>query len=117
MLRSRIVVGVVRGSIYMATNRGYLQGGVLSPILWFIVVDSLLSQLPGLVCNDISILVSGMCEKTISELLMTDALKVIGSWYHINGLIRPTPSATLEIMLVLYLWIFKLGWPQLPVSD
>ena len=47
-LEGRVVVATLDGSsVRLAISRNYLQGGVLSPILWCLVVNDLISRLSG----------------------------------------------------------------------
>jgi len=78
--------------------RGCPQGGVLSPLLWCLVVDELLVKLQEaglLVCgyaDDVAAIVRGSFLSTLKE-LMDKALKIIQSWCQAKGL-TVNPSKT-----------------------
>ena len=71
--------------------KGCLQGGVLSPLLWSLVIDSLLVELDreGFetvgYTDDIVILARGKFDSVISERMQT-ALNVMWNWCLRNGL-------------------------------
>jgi hypothetical protein len=86
MLESRNISATLSGEILGATAaRGYPQRGVLSPLLWNLVVDDLLCGLNkndycivGYV-DDIAILINGKFPQTVSEVLQT-ALYTVQQW-------------------------------------
>lgn len=63
-------------------NKGCRQGGVLSPILWNMVIDDLLRKLNEAGYNtegfedDLAILLIGKFEETLSE-VMSSALEIV----------------------------------------
>jgi hypothetical protein len=69
----------------VAVSRGCPQGGVLSPLLWCLVVDDLIARLSGdgVYCqgyaDDICLLVMGKFPNTVSE-LMQGALHTVEKW-------------------------------------
>jgi retron-type reverse transcriptase len=74
MLRSRSVfVDIRRVSVHMSVRRGCPQGGILSPLLWNMVTDSLLNWLGNCNCfvqdfaDDVVILISGKFLTTICD--------------------------------------------------
>jgi hypothetical protein len=73
------------------TTRGCLQGGVLSPLLWNLVVDGLLCDLndSGVYAqgyaDDVAILVRGRFNETVSDLINT-ALRRVSRWCSEVGL-------------------------------
>lgn len=77
--------------ISVKTTRGCPQGGVLSPLLWSLVVDELLQILTdeGIMCvgyaDDVVVVVRGRCDSTLCELLQ-HALRLIGDWCGTVGL-------------------------------
>jgi hypothetical protein len=78
MLRSRVVSSRLGETVsYAEVRRGCPQGGVLSPLLWSLVVDSLLDELnsQGLYCqgyaDDGAILVSGPDLDVVCGLVQT----------------------------------------------
>jgi len=92
MLVSRIVNSELGGStIRRQVVRGTPQGGVLSPLLWNIVINRLLLQLEkegiGVVAyaDDVAIAVSGKHLSTIKE-VMQNALSIIAKWASSCGL-------------------------------
>lgn len=86
MLSSRTVEATICGSsIKLGVTRGCPQGGILSPILWCMVIDSLLAKLndSGLFAqgysDDVSTLICGNFVATIGDLMRT-AIKLIEAW-------------------------------------
>lgn len=79
-------------SVTANTTRGFPQGGVLSPLLWNIVVDGLLKRLEANgvfvqgYADDLAILAIGKFEHTASELL-SRALGIVDKWCAEAGLI------------------------------
>ena len=72
-------------------TKGVPQGGVLAPLMWNLVVDSLLEETSGDgiyiqgYADDIVILVAGICVQTITS-RMQMALKQVEDWCNRNGL-------------------------------
>jgi hypothetical protein len=72
---------ILEGSV----ARGGIQGGVLLPLLWNLVVDELIGGLKGNGCytlgyaDDIAILICGKFPNTVSELLQ-EALSMVQQW-------------------------------------
>jgi hypothetical protein len=92
MLESRFVHTSLTGSSLTAkVVGGCPQGGVLSPLLWNLVVDRLLTVLngPGFskfgYADDIVIIVHGKFAQTVRE-IMQEALKVMFKCYVNEGL-------------------------------
>lgn len=92
MLANRTVTAKILGESTTAiTSRGCPQGGVLSPLLWSIVVDELLEILTnnGLevigYADDIAIMVRGNDDQIISD-RMQEALNLIQEWCCDNNL-------------------------------
>jgi hypothetical protein len=92
MLESRTRTTTLSGEILGASaSRGCPQGGVLSPLLWSLVVDDLLWGLndDGYYtvgyADDIAILTQGKFLTTVSECLQT-ALYTVQRWYERRGL-------------------------------
>lgn len=86
MLQSRLVTASLAGSTAtMTVAKGCPQGGVLSPTLWSIVVDSLLDELQekGFTAqgyaDDIAIIIRGKHEGILTS-LMQQALNIINNW-------------------------------------
>jgi hypothetical protein len=86
MLESRNIVNALSGeNLRASTARGYPQGGVLSPLLWSLVVDELLWELNDGGCytvgyvDDIANLINGKFPQTVSEVLQT-ALCAVQQW-------------------------------------
>ena len=99
MLKGRIIQSKLLGDeIWATTTRGCPQGGVLSPILWCLVVDSLITKLnkgPYFTvgyADDLVILTNGLFPSTASELIQ-GALKVVEGWCNSNHL-SINPSKT-----------------------
>ncbi|GJQ70735.1 hypothetical protein Trydic_g668 [Trypoxylus dichotomus] len=82
MLNNRTVHVCMNLNIRTTVTAGCLQGGVLSPLLWFLVVDDLLSDLrEASFCalaypDDIIIMISGKFEDVVSE-RMKVALRLV----------------------------------------
>ena len=92
MLRSRRIQSQLAGSSReVEATRGCPQGGVLSPILWSLVVDDLLQKLTkqGYYCqgyaDDIALVVFGKFPQIITD-LMNSGLKLINDWCGKEGL-------------------------------
>jgi hypothetical protein len=78
MLESRNIIATLSGETLGASAvRGCLQGGVLSPLLWSLVMDDLLCQLNDNghytvgYADDIAILIDGKFLQAVSEVLQT----------------------------------------------
>lgn len=86
MLTSRLVTTTLLDStILVRVTRGCPQGGVLSPLLWSIVVDGLIHSLNSAnlftqgYADDLVVHIVGKCPATVSS-LMQNALKKIERW-------------------------------------
>lgn len=85
MLSKRIIQTETNDSTRGLVSRGCPQGGVLSPLLWNIVVNSLLDELhindidAVRYADDITILISGKIENTLED-LMQSALNIAERW-------------------------------------
>jgi hypothetical protein len=102
MLESRNIVTTISGETLRASMaRGCLQGGVLSPLLWSLVVNELIWELSddgyytvGYV-DDIAILINGKFPQTVSEVLQT-ALCTVHQWCKRTYLsINPNKTVTI----------------------
>jgi hypothetical protein len=78
MLDNRNISATLSGeTLRVSVARGCLQGGVLSPLLWTLVVDDLLWKLNSNgyctvgYADDIAILINGKFPYTLSEVLQT----------------------------------------------
>jgi len=99
MLRNRAVEATVCGhkSSFWAA-RGCPQGGILSPLLWYMVVDSLIRRLndEGIFAqgysDDLTILIRGKFESTLGD-RMRYSMKVVERWCRDNGL-KVNPDKT-----------------------
>lgn len=86
----------------MGVTRGCPQGGILSPILWCMVIDSLLVRLneSGVFTqgysDDVSSLVRGFCLSTVGD-IMRSTLKVVEGWCAEKGL-KVNPVKTKVIL-------------------
>lgn len=92
MLESRVINAVMgTGSVSVRTTRGTPQGGVLSPLLWLLVVNEILGKFKArgtkvvAYADDVAILIPGKYLSTISE-LMESAIAEISEWAKQNGL-------------------------------
>ena len=78
-------------TIRRRVTKGCPQGGVLSPLLWNISLNTLLSRLGAdssfiqAFADDLVILIQGICPNTLSGLAQQQ-LSNIDSWCHANGL-------------------------------
>jgi hypothetical protein len=86
MLSNRKTIATLAGeTLEGSVARGYLQGGILSPLLSSLVVDEIIGGLNGNGCytlgyaDDIDILVSGKFPYTVSELLQ-EVLSMVQQW-------------------------------------
>jgi hypothetical protein len=86
MLESRHIVTTLSGeNLRASTARGCPQGGVLSPLLWILVVDELIWELNDGdyytvgYADDIAILINGEFPQTVSVFLQT-ALCTVQQW-------------------------------------
>jgi len=83
---------------YSTTTRGCPQGGVLSPLLWSLLVDELLRRLArkGIQCqgyaDDIVIIARGKFEETLCDIIQL-GLKMTSDWCNEVGLnLNPTKT-------------------------
>lgn len=118
MLRLREVFSSRADVVVKAdVNRGCPQGGVLSPLLWIIVLDELLEILGNLgisavaYADDVLLLIEGSVTSTIFD-LMGQALEKIVVWCQGKGLnINP-----LKTQAVLFTNRRNLNLPSLTLS-
>ena len=102
MLESRLVhTSLIGSSLTAKVAGGCPQGGVLSPLLWNLVVDKLLAVTNDLGFNtfgcahNIVIIVQGKYAHTVRE-IMQDALNVVVKWADKEGLnISPHKTVTI----------------------
>ena len=92
MLTSRVVTAEIAGSsVTRLVSRGTPQGGVISPLLWLLVVDEILKKLEveGTTvigyADDLAILVKGKFPDILSELIER-ALRSVKRWACSKGL-------------------------------
>lgn len=102
MLKSRTVASTLFGDTVRASaDRGCPQGGVLSPLLWSLVVDELLVILEGKgikaigYADDIAIIVSGKFPRTVSEVTQS-AIMAVEEWCNKVGL-KINPKKTVLV--------------------
>lgn len=95
----RIYASVNDEQVGVTAARGCPQGGVLSPLLWCLVVDGLLRQLKeagyGVTgyADDVAITISGKYPSTVSE-RMQGAMRLIEKWCDGEGLsINPAKTS------------------------
>ncbi len=103
LLKGRSVRANVQGQeARIVPARGSPQGGVLSPLIWNLIMDSLLSQFKGDsvkiigYADDILLYVTGRIPKVMTELIQSSLNKVI-DWGRTNGL-SFNPSKTQTVM-------------------
>lgn len=99
MLKTRVINSTV-GEITLKrlVDRGTPQGGVISPLLWLIVINNILvilkeKRLTAVAyADDVGILISGMFPSTLSERIQL-ALNLIMEWAVSSGLnVNPTKT-------------------------
>ncbi len=99
MLRGREVTAELQGEKKtFRPTRGSPQGGVLSPLIWILIMDSLLQPLQqGSVravgyADDVLLMVEGLDPSTMGE-LMQEALGMVEAWSEEHGLtFNPTKT-------------------------
>lgn len=118
MLSSRKVkANFLNSSKTGEVNKGCPQGGVLSPILWNMVIDDLLNKLNKAGYNtegfadDIVILLIGKFEETLNS-MMKSALIIVEKWCTENGL-SVNPQKTKLVLFTNKRKIKKLNLPKL----
>jgi hypothetical protein len=102
MLESRNIMATLSGeTLGVAVAKGCPQGGVLSPLLWSLVVDDLLWRLNNSgyytvgYADDIAILINGKFPQTVSEVLQT-GLHTVQQWCEMTKLsINPNKTAVI----------------------
>jgi hypothetical protein len=102
MLESRSMIATLNGeTLEVSVTKGCPQGGVLSPLLWNLVVDEFLGELNegeyhaiGY-ADDLAILINGKFPQTVSEVLHT-ALGLVQHWCDRTGL-SINPNKTVAI--------------------
>jgi ribonuclease HI len=92
MLKNRAIHSTIGGSsLVRYTVRGTPQGGVLSPLLWLLVINEVLLKLEAdrfnvvAYADDVVILCSGLFPSTISD-RVNKALRLVEKWANSNGL-------------------------------
>jgi ribonuclease HI len=92
MLKHRIVRAEVRGvSSTMIVRKGCPQGGVLSPLLWNMVIDGLIRRLNDAhlwaqgFADDVAIVIIGKFLSTVCD-LMQNAMDIVQNWCNEVGL-------------------------------
>ena len=103
MLSSRLLqTGENEDKIRVGVEQGCPQGGVLSPLLWCFVLNSLLEEVSNLgvhiqaYADDVCFLVSGINIRTVCRKIQT-ALDVVDAWCNRNGLIANPNKTTLVL--------------------
>ena len=99
MLGQRVIITELYGiSLEATATRGCPQGGVLSPLLWCLLIDALIRKLNGMgiytlgYADDLTIMVRGKILPTISD-LMQQTCNVVEDWCCQQGL-SVNPSKT-----------------------
>ena len=116
MLESRIINSSLgESSVRKSVNRGTPQGGVLSPLLWLLVINEILMKFNHLRIkavaydDDVVLLVGGKFITTISDIL-EGALSTLSNWACTKGLgVNPTKTE-----LVLFTRKYKIPSFRLP---
>ena len=119
MLRSRKITADLNGSTHtIIANKGCPQGGVISPLLWSLVVNELLVLLNdnGIYCqgyaDDVAVILVGKFKSTLFELIQ-EAANIVTSWCRRRGL-SVNPSKT---ELVLFTKHRNVGNNVLPIIE
>ena len=94
LLRNRVVTADVQGtSKTIKPTQGSPQGGVLSPLIWNIIIDGLLANFQQFdpvkiigYADDVLLYVSGIDEHTLAQ-KMNRALNYVQRWGKNNGLV------------------------------
>ncbi len=102
LLQSRSIKStLLNETLEVSTVRGCPQGGVLSPLLWNLVVDGLLTQITNTgthiqgYADDIVIMVRGRFMETVAD-VMNEKLKEVLSWCSREGLnVNPAKTTVL----------------------
>ena len=101
LLRQRTVTGEVNGQqLSVHPTKGSPQGGVLSPVVWNIIMNTLLNKFNGAVkavgyADDILLLVSGLHPHSMTK-IMQEAIKTVLEWDYENGLsFNPAKSSAM----------------------
>ena len=118
MLKSRIITASLGNSVKSKqVERGTPQGGVISPLLWLIVVNTILMELGNrgikvvAYADDVVILLSGMFPDVISD-IMSGALVLLSNWATDSGL-GVNPSKTELVLFTTKTKIPSLNLPRL----
>ena len=104
MLQDRVISATLGSdTATIQATKGCPQGGVLSPLLWSLVIDGLLQETNGVdlytigYADDIAVVVTGKFESTIAEVLY-NALRRIERWCNSHGLsINPLKTTLLPM--------------------
>jgi hypothetical protein len=106
MLDSRNINAILSGETLRASAaRRCPQGGVLSPLLWSLVVDNLLWELNSNgyytvgYADDLAILINGKFPYTVSEVLQT-ALCTVQKWCEKTNLSINPNKTVINLLLV-----------------
>lgn len=119
MLKSRAINSKIGdGVARKVVTRGTPQGGVISPLLWNLVINRILDALNGsgtkviAYADDVVLLVRGKHTQTISD-LMESSLRRLLTWARDNGLgVNPAKTE-----LVLFTRAYKIDRFELPKLD
>ena len=102
MLKSRVVSAQLGGkSVTKMTVKGCPQGGVLSPLMWCLVMDSLLKKLKNLgyeaigYADDLAVVIRGKFGHTVSD-QMQNALNLVMDWCKSENL-NANPTKTVLV--------------------
>jgi ribonuclease HI len=105
MLQNRLIRTSDEDQISYKPIRGVAQGGCLSPLLWCLVVDSLICQLEkkgffvSAYADDLAIIISGKIKfnKELCRQMNKDAMKILEKWCVATGLnVNPEKSTVLN---------------------
>ena len=102
LLKNRKIQADVKGTKACVTpTRGSPQGGVLSPLVWNTIMDTLLTRFKGRAiravgyADDVILLISGIDPETMAA-LMEEALQEVTLWGKANGLtFNPTKTSAM----------------------
>ena len=120
LLRNRRIKADVQGiTKHIRPTRGSPQGGVLSPIVWNMIMNTLLEQFKGGAvkavgyADDILLLVAGLDRRTMTS-IMQEALNKVTEWGKVNGL---TFNPTKTTVVAFQRGTQKRQWPFLILND
>ena len=118
LLTSRIVSSTIgEATVERQVSRGTPQGGIISPLLWVVVVNELLNSMSNsgikviAYADDVGVICQGKYPQTLCE-IMDNALSILSEWAIICGL-GVNPNKTELVLFTRKYKISKLIPPKL----